>query len=182
MLEISKVYKIMGLLQPETDEAPKENNTSNLTVTQSQLPQQYVFPKLQWECLQHRLQNLDRIASTKNPQVINELSNVCSHLFDLQYKSINTLYNNKLPVSEANIKQLNFYGAKFLQYTQQMLKDFFPSKLKLVQDAVDSSTVPDPVSGQPILECLQENHIFQLYINLMFRVAQKSELMVVERH
>ena len=40
----------------------------------------------------------------------------------------------------------------------------------------------DPSTGQPVLECLSENHIFHLYVNLMFRTAQKSELMVLERH
>jgi len=122
------------------------------------------------------------VASTKNAGVINELSNVCSQLFDLQYKSLTTLAKNKFPVSEANIKQLNFFGAKFLKYTQQMLRDFFPTSLKLVQDALDSGTVTDPASGQQVLECLTENHIFHLYVNLMFRTAQKSELMVLERH
>lgn len=51
-----------------------------------------------------------------------------------------------------------------------------------MQDALESSTVTDPVTGQPTLECLTENHIFHLYVNLMFRTAQKSELMVLERH
>lgn len=63
-----------------------------------------------------------------------------------------------------------------------MLQDFFPTNLKLVQDALDSGTVPDPITGQPILECLTENHIFHLYVNLMFRTAQKSEFMVLENH
>ena len=62
-----------------------------------------------------------------------------------------------------------------------MLQDFFPSNLKLVQDALDSNLVTDATTGQPILECLSENHIFHLYVNLMFRTAQKSELMVLER-
>lgn len=39
---------------------------------------------------------------------------------------------------------------------------------------VNSST------GQLTLECLSENHIFHLYVNLMYRTAQKSELMVHE--
>ena len=42
--------------------------------------------------------------------------------------------------------------------------------------------VTDPVSGQSILECLTENHIFHVYVNLMFRTAQKCELMVLESH
>lgn len=33
-----------------------------------------------------------------------------------------------------------------------------------------------------MLECLTENHIFNLYINLMFRSAQKSEHMVLDKH
>ena len=63
-----------------------------------------------------------------------------------------------------------------------MLNEFFPSNLKLVQDALDSGLVMDPLSGKPILECLTENHIFHLYVNLMFRTAQKSELMVLENY
>jgi len=58
-----------------------------------------------------------------------------------------TLIKNKCAVNETNIRQLNFFGAKFLKYTQQMLQEFFPSNLKLVQDALDSGTVADPVSG-----------------------------------
>ena len=99
----------------------------------------------------------------------------------MQYKSLAMLRRNKVAISEANIKQLNFFGNKFLKYTQQMLQDFFPSNLKLVQDALDSSLVTDATTGQPILECLSENHIFHLYVNLMFRTAQKSELLVLER-
>ena len=52
-----------------------------------------------------------------------------------------------------------------------MLQDFFPSNLKLVQDALDSGLVNDVTTGLPILECLSENHIFHLYVNLMFRTA-----------
>lgn len=150
LLEISKVYKIMGLLQPENEEVggSRRDSTVSLSQQSSQKPgQDQLFPKLRWECLQHRLQTLDRVAQTKNPGVINELSNVCSQLFDLQYKSLATLIRNKLPVNETNIKQLNFFGAKFLKYTQQMLQEFFPSNLKLVQEAIDSGTVIDPVSG-----------------------------------
>ena len=76
-----------------------------------------VFPKLRWECLQHRLQTLDPISFTRNPGVIHELSNVCSQLFDLQYKSLATLKRMKVAISEDNIKQLNFYGTKFLKFT-----------------------------------------------------------------
>lgn len=57
------------------------------------------------------------------------------------------LKRNKVPISEANIKQLNFFGNKFLKFTQQMLQDFFPSNLQLVQDALESGTVLDPVTG-----------------------------------
>ena len=42
--------------------------------------------------------------------------------------------------------------------------------------------MPDPVTGKPVLECLTESHIFHLYVNLLFRTGQKSELMVLERH
>ena len=52
-----------------------------------------------------------------------------------------------------------------------MLQDFFPSNDKLVEDALDSGLVIDPATGQPTLECLSENHIFNLYVNLMFRTA-----------
>ena len=81
------------------------------------------------------------------------------------------LKRNKVPISEANITQLNLFGNKFLKYTQQLLKDFFPSNQKLVQDALESGLVTDPSTGQPVLECLSENHIFHLYVNLMFRTA-----------
>ena len=114
LLEISKVYKIMSLLQPDTDDGLL--SSSNQSLQQSTSPS--VFPKLRWECLQHRLQTLDPISSTKHPGVIHELSNVCSQLFDLQYKSLAMLRRNKVAISEANIKQLNFFGNKFLKYTQ----------------------------------------------------------------
>lgn len=79
--------------------------------------------------------------------MIHELSNVCSQLFDLQYKSLAMLRRNKVAISEANIKQLNFFGNKFLKYTQQMLQDFFPSNLKLVQGALESGIVIDAATG-----------------------------------
>ena len=53
--------------------------------------------------------------------MIHELSNVCSQLFDLQYKSLAMLKRNKVTINEENIYQLNYYGNKFLKYTQQML-------------------------------------------------------------
>ena len=62
-----------------------------------------------------------------------------------------------------------------------MLQDFFPSNLKLVQEVLESGLTTDAATGQQVLECLSENHIFHLYVNLMFRTAQKSELMVLER-
>ena len=55
LLEISKVYKIMSLLQPDNDEGLtkststlQNNNTSTMTSTS---PSPSVFPKLRWECL-----------------------------------------------------------------------------------------------------------------------------------
>lgn len=46
------------------------------------------FPKLKWECLQYRRQLLAPISHMNNPGVIHELSNVCSQLFDLQYRHL----------------------------------------------------------------------------------------------
>ena len=64
--------------------------------------------------------------------MIQELSNVSSQLFDLQYETLTMLKRNKVPIKEANITQLNFFGNKFLKYAQHMLQELFPRKSELV--------------------------------------------------
>ena len=77
---------------------------------------------------------------------------------------------------------MNFLGNKFLIYAQQMLQDFFPRNEELIKDALESGTTTDPATGKPVLECLLESHNFNSYVNLMYRTAQKSELMVLETY
>ena len=69
--------------------------TQNLKSQQNN--QNLGFPKLKWECLQYRRQILVPISHMNNAGVVHELSNVCSQLFDLQYKHLQTLKKNKIP-------------------------------------------------------------------------------------
>ena len=89
-----------------------------------------------------------------NAGVVHELSNVCSQLFDLQYKHLQTLKKNKIPQTESNIFQLNQFGVSFLKHTQTMLKDFFPTHERLVSEAITSSIENENQ------DCFAENHIF----------------------
>lgn len=103
LLEISKVYKIMSLLQPEIDVGDIFGNKPATGQSIATTPSQQVFPKLRWECLMHRLRTLDPVSCMKNLAVFHELSNICSQLFDLQYKSLMMLKRNKVRVQPSNI-------------------------------------------------------------------------------
>ena len=66
LLAISKVYKIESLLES----APKEGEE---------------MQQLRWECLCNRLKTLEIAAKTNDPEIIHELSNITSQLFDLKH-------------------------------------------------------------------------------------------------
>ena len=101
----------MSLLQPDHEDesllrnstGPNEPGSASSRKTSKQQSTSQMFPKLRWECLQHRLQTLKPVSETKNLSVIHELSNVCSQLFDVQYKSLAMLKRNKVTINEENI-------------------------------------------------------------------------------
>ena len=151
MLSISKVYKIQSWLES----APKESDDQQ---------------QLRWECLSSRLLTLEPLAQTGNPEVVHELSNIVSQLFDLKHLSLLIRDQKKLTISQLDLEKLNDLGKKSLLYTTTILKDKFPEHEQLIQETLSGG----------LHDCLQDNHIFQVYVNLMLRVASKAELMVID--
>ena len=73
-------------------------------------------------------------------------------------------------ISQSDLETLNDFGKKSLLYTTTILKDKFPEHEQLVQETLSTG----------LYDCLQDSHIFQVYVNLMLRVASKAELMVID--
>ena len=77
-------------------------------------------------CLISRMNVLEPIARTGNPEVVHELSNVVSQLFDLKHRSLLILDQRKMMISQQELAQLNEFGKKSLLYTTSILQDKFP--------------------------------------------------------
>ena len=73
-------------------------------------------------------------------------------------------------ISQQDLEKLNDLGKKSLLYTTTILKDKFPEQEQLVRETLQGG----------VYDFLQEAHIFQVYVNLMLRVASKAELMVID--
>ena len=87
---------------------------------------------LRWECLCNRLKTLEPVAKIGDPEVIHELSNISSQLFDLKHHYLLIRNQKKLMLNQNDKQQLNELGKKSLYYTQTILKEKFPDHALLV--------------------------------------------------
>ena len=89
-----------------------------------------------WECLNARLLVLEPLSKTGNPEVVHELSNIVSQLFDLKHRSLLILDQKKMMISQLELEKLNDFGKKSIFYTTSILKDKFPEHDQLVAETL----------------------------------------------